>query len=65
MSYTKLRSEAASRLAGLLRKYRAPTDRAGFVADMSARELRENGLRCCLLGSVADRRVHDLRLWDF
>jgi len=65
MSYTKLLSEAASRLADLLRKYRAATDRAAFVADMSARELREYGLRCCPPGSVADRRIDDLRLLGF
>ena len=65
MLHKELLSEAASRLAALVRKYRVRTDRAAFVADMSARELREYGLRCCPLGSAQHRRVCDLRLLGF
>jgi hypothetical protein len=65
MLYKELLPEAANRLAALLRKYRASTDRVAFVADMSARELREYGLRCCPLGSAQHRRVYDLRLLGF
>jgi hypothetical protein len=57
--------QAAGRLAGLLRKHRSPNERYGSFAEMSARELREYGLRCCPLGSTANRRIYDLHLLGF
>jgi hypothetical protein len=60
-----LLTQVVSRLAGLLRKHRSPSERLGSFADLSARELREYGLRCCPLGSVENRRIYDLHLLGF
>ena len=65
MSRAQLFSEVAVFVAGLIFKYRATKERIGSVADMSARELREYGLRCCPPGSVQDRRATELRFWPF
>jgi hypothetical protein len=57
--------QAAIRLAGLLRRSRSGSERVASFAELSARELREYGLRCCAPGSIQDRRISDLRLLDF
>jgi len=58
-------SKATSRLAAWLRRYRPPSERAALFSELSARELREYGLRCCPRGSVQDRRIYDLSLLGF
>lgn len=65
MSGAKLLSEAATLFVGFVRTYRVSKERAGYAADLSARELREYGLRCCPPGSVEDRWAGALRFWTF
>jgi hypothetical protein len=57
-------SKAASGLTAWLR-HQSPSESAGLFSELSARELREYGLRCCALGSIQDRRIYDLHLLGF
>lgn len=58
-------SEAATLMARAIGSYRAAKKHAGCAGDLTARERREYGLRCCPPGSIQDRRVHELFFWSF